>query len=916
MSDFKIVGNPNPVVGVLEVYSVSDFFEKVPSNPFSNENSFSYNPVYWEVYVLELGKWRKTKENDKTGNKISYTFFEKSLTRKGIRILAKKGDKIARLDIKSLPSQPKIDHIELLDKNGAKINGRLSYGQTVKARVFCLNMEKQRVSVTMWEDDVKGAGHDKANEKNFIEIKSGIVKFGKADIDFLLKPSFAKVAEKGGHEKDKIHEFYVTAETGNGKIASNNINVNAPEVPIAPYKAKTTPKKEPIKSNVPVQQPKTKTSETPKAVISKINSVNLTDTAGHKIKGISREKQIKVWINSTGLIGREVRLKLYDEDLVSNDLLFTHNVTIQSDLHAIVVSLDSISRSLGGDNWAEGNEQELFAEVEVLQTHDFIKSAVVDVDATVFKQDPVEKTDKVLKKGESNKNSAKGKGECFCYKDFEEKDVRKLVKLLKGSETIWEGQALRGGKRVDCRINDKSFATLTKELNVALKKYEINSCIQKIHFLAQACEETGTFTLSEETKSDFISSQSIYKGRGLLQLTGVRSDPTDSKSRFDKPGPYHDYADYVGDQNITKKPEIIANNVKYCIDSGAWEWSISKKMPSNKNSQAVKKWGAETAGKSLNELALYADKYLELISVLLNGRNSNTQMPNGWNKRKSNYILLKNNFFFYNKYHTNDSKPVNPLDLVTYHIYAEGKIEKVIPKIIKKGYENKYNYVYHDKNKEEHSICVLDWFKTKGKEVGIVYKSKPTHAEILTDENVSDGSTTRRVKYKNDDIAEYGKHPTKGLIWRLYKSTGKDIELIKMPDSLEYSVGEVVIKYSFSSTKRKYTGPNVFAGFIGALAECSNPDGIVTTGSCFKEGSCFPSAEHVNGRSVDTLYYYNLKKDQEFIDAVVKFKFTEVLVGNNDYFKKLKNAEDGGDLHDSHLHSGNFNNNSIIKINK
>lgn len=417
MSDFKIVGNANPVVGEVEHYTVNNLYPKMAADSnFGLGTAPVQHQIKWEVYVLELGKWRKTKENDKTGNLITYKFRHGSLTRAGIRIAAIKGNETAWLNIKPFPSKPKIDDVRLLDKSGKKIEGHLSYGQTVKARVHCLHMEKRRIYVTLWEDDVKGAGHNKANETNFIETKSGIVRDGIADIDFLLKPSFAKIATKNGPENDNVHEYYVTAQLDQEKVPSNNVNVNAPVAPTAPYKAKTTPKKEPVKINAPVQQPKTKTSETPKAVKSKINLVNLTDTAGHKIKGKFKEKQIKVWINSTGLIGKEVRLKLYDEDLVSNDLLFTHNFTIHSDLHAIVVSLDTISRSLGGDNWAEGNEQELFAEIEVLQTHDFSKSAVVDVDAKVFKPDPAEKTNKVLKVDESKKNEGKNCGEKYCIK--------------------------------------------------------------------------------------------------------------------------------------------------------------------------------------------------------------------------------------------------------------------------------------------------------------------------------------------------------------------------------------------------------------------------------------------------------------------------------------------------------------------
>lgn len=415
MSDFKIVGNTNPIVGEVEHYTVNNLYPKIAADSnFGLKTAPVQHQIKWEVYVLEFGKWRKTKENDKTGNLVTYKFRHGSLTRAGIRIAAIKGDETAWLDIKPLPSKPKIDDVRLLDKSGKKIEGRLSYGQTVKARVHCLHMEKRRIYVTLWEDDVKGTGHNKANETNFIETKSGIVRDGIADIDFLLKPSFAKIATKNGPENDNVHEYYVTAQLDQEKVPSNNVNVNAPEAPTASYKAKTTPKKEPVKSNLPVQQPKTKTSETPKVVKSKINSVNLTDTAGHKIKGKFKEKQIKVWINSTGLVGKEVRLTLYDEDLLSNDLLFTHNLTIQSDLHAIVVSLDSIPRSLGGDNWAEGNEQELFAEIEVLQTHDFSKSAVVGVDAKVFKSDPVEKTNKVLKVDDAKDVKKGAKGACAC----------------------------------------------------------------------------------------------------------------------------------------------------------------------------------------------------------------------------------------------------------------------------------------------------------------------------------------------------------------------------------------------------------------------------------------------------------------------------------------------------------------------
>lgn len=107
------------------------------------QNGAKTNRVEWEVYVLENNRWRKTKENDKTGNVVSYKFLQKSLDRKGIRILARRGEQVARLNIDTQPAQaPKIYHIELLDKLGKKLSQPIiSYGQTLKARAHCLHVE-------------------------------------------------------------------------------------------------------------------------------------------------------------------------------------------------------------------------------------------------------------------------------------------------------------------------------------------------------------------------------------------------------------------------------------------------------------------------------------------------------------------------------------------------------------------------------------------------------------------------------------------------------------------------------------------------------------------------------------------------------------------------------------------------------
>ena len=888
MSDFRIIGNPDPVVGKEEFYSVNTFLPSVlPFQNTASNNSFE-QPVKWEIYILENGRWRKTKENDKTGKRISYTFLQKSLERKGIRILARRGEDVARLNITTHPAEkPKIESIELLDKNGQKPAKPLSYGQTLKARVHCLHMDKHKVSVTLWEDDAAGAGHNKANEKNIIQTLSGVVKNGKADVDFLLKPSFAKIANKSKDE-GKIHEYYVTTDFNKDKIVSNNVDVNDLEAPVAPYKGKTTPQQPASAAPAKPKVPASNTSTTPKG---EITNVHITDTAGRAIKGIFNEKQIRIYIDSKGLIGKEVHLKLYDHDNGSpNDLLIEEKFTISANIHARTISLDTIPRSLGGNFIEEGAQQELFADVEVIETKKNKESKIVKVDAKVFKQDQNEVVNAVMKFFEPSAEDKKGKkGECFCNKDFEEKDVRKLVKLLKGDETIWEGQALRGGRRAPCNISDKTFGTLTKSLNESFKRYQINTCIQKVHFLAQVCEETGTFASSEETRGQHLSSQSIYKGRGLLQLTGVRVDPDDNRSHYDKPGPYQDYADYRGNQEIVTKPEIVANNVDYCIDSAAWIWSINKKMTSNPQSQAIARWGRETLGKPLNELAVFGEKYFELISALLNGRGSDG-MPNNYAKRQANYNLLKTFFFMYGKYHGDNTQAFQTKDIIIYHIYENGNIEKHIPKEIKDEYIDKYKYVYHDKSDNEHEICTVKFTTVQKWIVG-------------SRENGGNGWERRVADGKT----------------RYYQKGNGQAELIKVNLPINYNINGVVIKLG-DNTDREYMNPKAFASMLGAIAECGYSD-FKFNGSTSSDGTGAPSVTHVNGSSFDFRYLrkdktgnslnintepnlLDIERQEKFIDALIKFGYSKfysynIRINNRNFI--LKNSTHLAD-HDHHLH--------------
>ncbi|KQT25723.1 hypothetical protein ASG22_03155 [Chryseobacterium sp. Leaf405] len=717
---------------------------------------------------------------------------------------------------------------------------------------------------------------------------------------------------KGDKSEGKNHEYYVTVDYY-GKIAgeSKNINIKNPnDNPIQRAYELQYPERVPQKpqqpNKRPIPPPVKPKKDTFKAPITagaktkapdpkgKILSTHFVNLAQQPIQYLQMGVPFYAKIRSQGMKGKTVKLNLFEDDTF-DDLVYEQNVTLTSDVCLCKITITDKMREKGGDLYG----QQYFIEIEY--SAQSVKSSVLNLrdDAILTKLKTAVSTAGV-KKQEILKDK---ESKCFCNKDFTEADVKKFVKLLKGSEIIWEGQVLRGGRRAECNISDKSFSKLTNALNSAFKKYKINTCAQKMHFLAQVTEETGTFSLSEETAGQYASSQSIYKGRGLLQLTGIKNNT----GLYNNPGPYQNYADYKNDQNIVRNPNIVANDVNYCIDSGAWIWSVNKKMP-NAPSEAVDRWGKETSGKSLNELAEFGDKYLELISVLLNGRNKDTDMPNGWAKRQANYKLLKTGFFIYEKFHGNQAmKSKNAQDIATFNIYHNGKIEKYIPKNIKSGYEGMYKYLYYDINNNEHEICMVDFISVNKRQNGSTINSIP-RGYIKTYSYPQGGNARTAYVYANGDICVEGT----GYGFKKYpKGIGK-VELVRMKDSLSYEKDNVRIFYSFKNSQRRYCNPESYAAFLGALAALNRTD-VLCTGMCFEDATSYPSVTHPNGDSADTAYFPTLALEQKKVNAFKSFNFKNIYRGGSGWYPNLIGTKYSRG-HEDHLHAGDFDSNIVIII--
>lgn len=230
------------------------------------------------------------------------------------------------------------------------------------------------------------------------------------------------------------------------------------------------------------------------------------------------------------------------------------------------------------------------------------------------------------------------------------------------------------------------------------------------------------------------------------------------------------------------------------------------------------------------------------------------------------------------------SEKVSAKDVVVYHTFSDGRIEKHIPKVIKEGYEKKYKYVYHDAKNAEHEIATVDfvdaqvWIRGAKKDGGKGWKKVGT---------------------------------------RYYQEGTGTNELVKVPMPLSYESGDLKIKLA-DNTTREYMNPLAFAAIIGAVAECSYTD-VTFNGFTSKDGTGSPSVSHINGVAGDFRYlrkdktggnlYINedpdeldVEREEKLIDAFVKFGYQSFLSYNITLNKKKFILKKSSHLADHHHH--------------
>lgn len=111
-----------------------------------------------------------------------------------------------------------------------------------------------------------------------------------------------------------------------------------------------------------------------------------------------------------------------------------------------------------------------------------------------------------------------------------------------------------------------NYESLADRLDETFKTYEIKTCLQKIHFLAQLYIESDRFGATYESDASAAKSgEDFYRGRGFMQLTHKENYQNFYKSYYNK-------KENPAEKELKAFVPLVASDLKIALASAGWYW--------------------------------------------------------------------------------------------------------------------------------------------------------------------------------------------------------------------------------------------------------------------------------------------------------------------------------------------------------
>ncbi|KFF21472.1 hypothetical protein [Chryseobacterium sp. JM1] len=243
----------------------------------------------------------------------------------------------------------------------------------------------------------------------------------------------------------------------------------------------------------------------------------------------------------------------------------------------------------------------------------------------------------------------------------------------------------------------------------------------------------------------------------------------------------------------------------------------------------------------------------------------------------------------YNIHH--GSNTYNTLPEISTNPSRRRRIQKVV-----NAHSTEVIFFYYDQNDNEHRICARTKESvTRKRRVNTIPPLAQRGALSQTIDFTANRAAGEQIDahqllvYANGTLGD-------GATDKWYANQPGNVDLVDMDilanagvgpqifEAFNYNQNGVIIRYGFQHTRRRSIQPDLFAGFLGSLAQFRQEGHnhyIVSQGFSYSDASCYPSAEHVNGEAGDLNLLTTQENGTNTILSAANFDYDNAVILRN-----------------------------------